>query len=279
MGGEKAYRRYDAMAQQRDEVASDKADAKMLRNVRGVEDTPGDAWFWQNVAARVLPAMNLSYTADEERFRAELRAWLEANPAGSEPERLDDWVAHGKAWQQKLYEAGWCGIAWPAEYGGRGASLIQQIIFQEEIARAQAPLPINLAGLTMGGPVLIAHGTEEQKRRHLQRILAADEIWCQGFSEPGAGSDLAALRTRAVLDGDHFVVTGQKVWTSFARYADWCMVLVRTNPDAPKHRGHHLPAGRHAQPRRQRAPAPADQRRRGLQRGLLRRRPGARGRT
>ena len=181
--------------------------------------------------------MNLSYTADEERFRAELRAWLEANPAGPEPERLDDWVAHGKAWQRKLYEAGWCGIAWPAEYGGRGASLIQQIIFQEEIARAQAPLPINLAGLTMGGPVLIAHGTEKQKRRHLQRILAADEIWCQGFSEPGAGSDLAALRTRAVLDGDHFVVTGQKVWTSFARYADWCMVLVRTNPDAPKHRG------------------------------------------
>ena len=181
--------------------------------------------------------MNLSYTADEERFRAELRAWLMANPAGPEPERLDDWVAHGKAWQKKLYDAGWCGIAWPAEYGGRGASLIQQIIFQEEIARAQAPLPINLAGLTMGGPVLIAHGTEAQKRRHLQRILAADEIWCQGFSEPGAGSDLAALRTRAMLDGDHFVVTGQKVWTSFARYADWCMVLVRTNPEAPKHRG------------------------------------------
>ena len=181
--------------------------------------------------------MNLSYTADEERFRAELRAWLEKNPAGAEPERLDDWVAHGTAWQKKLYEAGWCGIAWPAEYGGRGASLIQQIIFQEEMARAQAPMPINLAGLTMGGPVLIAHGTDEQKRRHLKRILAADEIWCQGFSEPGAGSDLAALRTRAVLDGDHFVVTGQKVWTSFARYADWCMALVRTNPDAPKHKG------------------------------------------
>jgi alkylation response protein AidB-like acyl-CoA dehydrogenase len=181
--------------------------------------------------------VNLSYTPDEERFRAELRAWLAANPAGPEPERLDDWVAYGKTWQRRLWEAGWCGIAWPAEYGGRGASLIQQIIFQEEMARAKAPLLINLAGLTMGGPVLIAHGTDAQKRRHLQKILAADEIWCQGFSEPNAGSDLAALRTRAVLDGDDFVVTGQKVWTSFARYADWCMALVRTNPDAPKHKG------------------------------------------
>jgi alkylation response protein AidB-like acyl-CoA dehydrogenase len=181
--------------------------------------------------------VNLSYTPEEERFRAELRAWLAANPAGPEPERLDDWVAYGKTWQRRLWEAGWCGIAWPAEYGGRGASLIQQIIFQEEMARAKAPLLINLAGLTMGGPVLVAHGTDAQKRRHLQKILAADEIWCQGFSEPNAGSDLAALRTRAVLDGDDFVVTGQKVWTSFARYADWCMALVRTNPDAPKHKG------------------------------------------
>ncbi len=181
--------------------------------------------------------MNLSYTPDEERFRTELRGWLQANPPGPEPERLDAWVAYGKAWQRRLWEAGWCGIAWPAEYGGRGASLIQQIIPQEEMARAQAPLLINLAGLTMGGPVLIAHGTDAQKRRHLRPILAADEIWCQGFSEPNAGSDLAALRTRAVLDGDDFVVSGQKVWTSFARYADWCMALVRTNPDAPKHQG------------------------------------------
>jgi alkylation response protein AidB-like acyl-CoA dehydrogenase len=136
-----------------------------------------------------------------------------------------------------LYEAGWCGIAWPAQYGGRGASLIQQIIFQEELARAKSPQLINLAGLTMGGPVLIAHGTDAQKQRHLQAILAAEEVWCQGFSEPDAGSDLAALRTKAVLDGDHFVVSGQKVWTSFARYADWCMCLVRTNPTAPKHKG------------------------------------------
>jgi alkylation response protein AidB-like acyl-CoA dehydrogenase len=181
--------------------------------------------------------MDLSYTPEEERFRTELRAWLERNPPPAEPDELPAWVATGKAWQRKLWEAGWCGIAWPAAYGGRGASLIQQIIFMEEMARAKAPQMINLAGLTMGGPVLIAHGTEAQKQRHLQQILAADEIWCQGFSEPNAGSDLAALGARAVVDGDHFVVTGQKVWTSFARYADWCMALVRTDPQAPKHKG------------------------------------------
>jgi len=181
--------------------------------------------------------MDLSYAPAEEPFRGELRAWLQVNPPGPEPQALDDWVAHGKAWQRRLYEGGWCGVSWPAEYGGRGASLIEQIIFQEEMARAGTPQLINLAGLTMGGPVLIAHGTEAQKQRHLRPILAADEIWCQGFSEPNAGSDLAALTTRAVLDGDHFVVNGQKVWTSFAAYADWCMLLVRTDPTAPKHRG------------------------------------------
>jgi alkylation response protein AidB-like acyl-CoA dehydrogenase len=181
--------------------------------------------------------MDLSYSPEEERFRAELRAWLEGNPRGREPERLDEWVAYGKAWQRKLYDAGWCGIAWPKEYGGRGATLIEQVIFQEEMARAKAPMLINLAGLTMGGPVLIAHGTDRQKRRHLKSILSAEEIWCQGFSEPNAGSDLAALQTRAVRDGDDFIVTGQKVWISFARYADWCMLLVRSDSDAPKHRG------------------------------------------
>ena len=181
--------------------------------------------------------MDLAYSPQEERFRTELRTWLEQHPPGPEPERIDEWVAYGKGWQRKLYDAGWCGVAWPKEYGGRGATLIEQIIFQEEMARAKTPLLINLAGLTMGGPVLIAHGTDAQKRRHLKTILAADEIWCQGFSEPNAGSDLAALKTRAVLDGDDFVVNGQKVWTSFARYADWCMLLVRTDPDAPKHKG------------------------------------------
>ncbi len=181
--------------------------------------------------------MDLSYSPQEESFRAELRGWLEKHPPGPEPQHLDEWVAYGKAWQRQLYEAGWCGIAWPQAYGGRGATLIEQCIFQEEMARARVPLLINLAGLTMGGPVLIAHGTEAQKQRHLRAILAADEVWCQGFSEPNAGSDLAALKTRAVLDGDDFVVNGQKVWTSFARYADWCMLLVRTDPDAPKHKG------------------------------------------
>jgi len=181
--------------------------------------------------------MDLSYSPYEESFRAELRAWLQRNPPGPEPEGLDEWVAYGKAWQHRLYDAGWCGIAWPKEYGGRGATLIEQCIFQEEMARARTPMLINLAGLTMGGPVLIAHGTEEQKRRHLKSILSAEEIWCQGFSEPNAGSDLAALKASAVLDGDAFIVNGQKVWTSFARYADWCMLLVRTDPAAAKHRG------------------------------------------
>jgi alkylation response protein AidB-like acyl-CoA dehydrogenase len=181
--------------------------------------------------------MDLSYTEQEERFRRDLRTWLEQNPPGPEPERLDEWVAYGKAWQRKLYEAGWCGVAWPKEYGGRGATLIEQVIFQEEMAGARAPMLINLAGLTMGGPVLIAHGTDAQKRRHLKSILSAEEIWCQGFSEPNAGSDLAALKTRADLVGDEFVVSGQKVWISFARYADWCMLLARTDPQAPKHKG------------------------------------------
>src|SRR5262250_1628304 len=181
--------------------------------------------------------MDLSYTPAEERFRAELRAWLATHPPGPEPDGLEEWVDYGKRWQRALYEAGWCGVHWPKAYGGRGASLTEQIIFQEEMARAKAPLLINLAGLTMGGPVLIQHGTEAQKKRHLKSILAAEEIWCQGFSEPNAGSDLAALKTRAVLDGDSFVVNGQKVWTSFARYADWCMLLVRTDPEAPKHKG------------------------------------------
>ena len=181
--------------------------------------------------------MDLSYSAEEERFRGELRRWLEANHPGPEPQDIERYVAYSKAWARKLYDAGWAGLAWPREYGGRGASLIQQIIYQEETARAKVPVPMNLAGITMAGPVLIARGTEEQKKRYLKNILTAEEVWCQGFSEPNAGSDLAALKTRAETHGDDFIVNGQKVWTSWARFADWCMLLVRTSPDAPKHKG------------------------------------------
>ena len=136
----------------------------------------------------------------------------------------------------KLHEAGWAGISWPKEYGGRGATMIEQAIFAGE-ARAGDAGPANVLGLAMGGPVVIAHGTEEQKQRYLEPILSAEEIWCQGFSEPESGSDLASLKTRAVKDGDEWVVTGQKVWTTLAQFAKWCMLVARTDPDAPKHKG------------------------------------------
>jgi alkylation response protein AidB-like acyl-CoA dehydrogenase len=136
-----------------------------------------------------------------------------------------------------MHGAGWAGISWPKEFGGRGATMIEQAIFVGEAARQEAPSPANVLGLAMGGPVVIAHGTEEQKQRYLEPILTSEEIWCQGFSEPESGSDLASLKTRAVKDGDEWVVTGQKVWTTFAQYAKWCMLVARTDPDAPKHKG------------------------------------------
>jgi alkylation response protein AidB-like acyl-CoA dehydrogenase len=183
--------------------------------------------------------VDLTFSPAEEAFRAELRAWLAANVPAERVEHatLADEVAYLRDWQRRLAEAGWVGIHWPREYGGRGATVIEHYILQEELAAARAPEIVNRIGVNLVGPTLIAHGTDEQKRRHLQTILRADEIWCQGFSEPNAGSDLAALKTRAVLEGDSFVVTGQKVWTSFARYADWCMALVRTDVEAPKHKG------------------------------------------
>jgi alkylation response protein AidB-like acyl-CoA dehydrogenase len=186
--------------------------------------------------------MDFSYTPEQEAFRTELRTWLDKKKAegafGSHaPRSLDDMVADGRRWQSTLYDGGWCGIHWPKEYGGRSAGLLEQIIFQEEMAHAGSPQLINLLALSMVGPVLISHGSEEQKRRYLKPILTAEEIWCQGYSEPGAGSDLAALSTRAVLDGDAYVVNGQKVWTSYAQYADFCILLARTNPDVPKHKG------------------------------------------
>jgi len=182
--------------------------------------------------------MDLSLSPSEREFRDEVRTWLEEHNPGPEPEgSLDEVIAYRREWQAKLHEAGWAGISWPKEYGGRGATLIEQAIFVGEAARAEAPSPANVLGLAMGGPVVIAHGTEEQKQRYLEPILTAEEIWCQGFSEPESGSDLASLKTKAVKDGDEWVVTGQKVWTTLAQFAKWCMLVARTDPDAPKHKG------------------------------------------
>jgi alkylation response protein AidB-like acyl-CoA dehydrogenase len=188
--------------------------------------------------------MDLNLSPEEQSFRDEFRSWLQANiPEGwsgvdvREPESSHERFVFLRAWQKKMAEAGWVGIHWPKEYGGRGASIIQQTIFIEEMARAAAPPLINVLGLSLLGPTLIAFGTPEQKKRFLSNILDADEIWCQGYSEPNAGSDLAAVRTEAVLEGDHFIVNGQKTWTSFGHFADWCFAVVRTDPDVPKHKG------------------------------------------
>src|SRR3954454_6351899 len=182
--------------------------------------------------------MDLTLSPSEQQFRDEVRAWIEANNPGPEPEAgLDEVMAFRREWQLKLHAAGWAGISWPKEYGGRGATMIEQAIFVGEAAAQEAPSPANVLGLAMGGPVVIAHGTDAQKQRYLEPILTGDEIWCQGFSEPESGSDLASLKTRAVKDGDEWVVSGQKVWTTFAQYAKWCMLVARTDPDAPKHQG------------------------------------------
>ncbi len=175
--------------------------------------------------------MDLNLTSEERQFRDEFRAWLREHvqPATT--------VEELKAWQRTLFEGGWAGISWPKQYGGRGATLMQQAIFQEELALAEAPHLIGTIGLSLVGPTIIAMGTEEQKARYLPKILSGEEIWCQGFSEPNAGSDLAAVGTKAVRDGDDFVVNGQKIWTSFAHIADWCLLLVRTDLNAPKHKG------------------------------------------
>jgi alkylation response protein AidB-like acyl-CoA dehydrogenase len=181
--------------------------------------------------------VDLTLSPSEEAFRDELRTWLEENHPGEPPDDDVRAFEFRRQWQAKLHEAGWAGISWPKDYGGRGATLIEQAIFSEEMVRADAPSPANILGLAMGGPVVITHGTEEQKKRFLEPILSAEEIWCQGFSEPEAGSDLASLKTRAVKKNGEWVVTGQKVWTTFAHLAKWCMLVARTDPDAPKHQG------------------------------------------
>ncbi len=189
--------------------------------------------------------MDFNYSAEDEAFRAALRAWLETNAPRDAKFAFDMLAAEDDdsdwdqklAWCRKLASGGWLAIDWPREYGGRGASLLQTVIFDEELARVGVPLPFIGSGLSLIGPTLIHWGTEEQKRRFIPKILSAEEIWCQGYSEPNAGSDLAALQTRAVEDGDDFVVNGQKVWTSAAQHADWIFLLTRTDPEAPKHKG------------------------------------------
>lgn len=186
--------------------------------------------------------MDLKLTPNEQQFRDEFRAWLKTNlpeewKGGTSAEDRDDYNEYLRVWQRKLYEGGWAGISWPKEYGGRGATLMEQAIFQEELARANAPQLIGTIGLSLVGPTIIAMGTEAQKSRYLAPILSGEEIWCQGFSEPDAGSDLASLGTKAIRDGDDFIVNGQKIWTSFARLADLCLLLVRTDTEVPKHKG------------------------------------------
>ncbi len=189
--------------------------------------------------------MDLRLTPEQEQFRASVRRWLRENlpagwgtPAYQPPATAEEQVAFARWWQRKLYEGGWAGLTWPREYGGRGASLVEQLLYNEEYARAAAPDILCLKiGLSLVGPTLIACGSEWQKEFFLPRILTGEHIWCQGFSEPNAGSDLAAVRTRAERQGDTFRVTGQKIWTSVARYADFCMLVARTRFDGPKHRG------------------------------------------
>ena len=187
--------------------------------------------------------MNFELTAQETAFRDRLRQWLEDNlPAGwgetvFEPVELHEKVAFLKDWSRQLYDAGYAGLNWPKAYGGAGATLMEQVIFNEEIARYKAPTPYNGIAIGMVGPTLIEVGTEAQKKRYLSKMLNCEEIWCQGYSEPGSGSDLASLQTRAVRDGDAFVVNGQKVWTSYAHDAAFCFLLARTDADVPKHQG------------------------------------------
>ena len=186
--------------------------------------------------------MNLADTREEAAFRAELRSWLaDVLPNVARKPPIEDWPArraYDMAWQRQLFDAGYAGISWPTEHGGRGASPNEELIFLEETEQAGAPyVGCGFVGNLHAGPTIAAEASDEQRARYLPSILKGDAVWCQGFSEPDAGSDLASLRTRAVRDGDHYVVTGHKIWTSHAHVADHCELLVRTDPDAPKHKG------------------------------------------
>ncbi len=188
--------------------------------------------------------MDFTFTPAEERFRLELRQWLSEHlprgwgtPGFEYPKTYEEWVTLRRQWDRTLFAGGYAGLSWPKEYGGRGATLVEQVIYYEEVARARAPEELGRNAKLLLGPTIIHHGTEEQKKRFLPRILSGDDIWCQGFSEPNAGSDLASLSTRAVRDGNELVVNGQKVWTSNAKVSDWIFMLVRTDPTAPKHQG------------------------------------------
>jgi alkylation response protein AidB-like acyl-CoA dehydrogenase len=188
--------------------------------------------------------VDFDYPPEAEDFRAEFRAWLDANLAdedrrhGHADLELDgDRLGRLRDWNAKLADAGFAAIGWPPQYGGRGAGVMEQVVFAEEMSRARAPGTLNPIGLANIAPSIMQWGSEEQKRRFLRPMLRGDDIWCQGFSEPDAGSDLASLRCRAVVDGDEFLVTGQKVWNTLGHLANWCELLVRTDPEAPKHKG------------------------------------------
>jgi alkylation response protein AidB-like acyl-CoA dehydrogenase len=187
--------------------------------------------------------VDFSYPVEVEQFRDELRAWLSKNLteeliAARRPSGRDDAAFEKlRAWNATMADAGWAAVSWSREYGGRGATVLEQLVYTEETTRARAPLPLNVIGMNNIAPAIMQYGTENQKKTLLPRMMRADDIWCQGMSEPEAGSDLAALRTKAVRDGDHFVVSGQKIWTSLGHKAKWCQLYVRTDPDAPKHQG------------------------------------------
>jgi alkylation response protein AidB-like acyl-CoA dehydrogenase len=184
-------------------------------------------------------ALDLTFTEDEEAFRAEARVWLEANVPAQPLASFDtrEGFEQHRAWERTLHDAGWAVVSWPVEYGGRGVNLVEWLIFEEEYYRAGAPGRVGQNGLFLLGPTLMDFGTPDQKARFLPRMARADDIWCQGWSEPDAGSDLAGIRSRAQLDGDHYMLSGQKTWCSRGAFADWMFGLFRTDPAAERHRG------------------------------------------